>query len=181
MLYPQGCVSIALLDVECVIEQAVYLHCNPAHLKFLRDGNKGNFRLAQTAALVLVQVLRLLFEDTLISNHQKVTLSFKRPVIKRPVTKHHMSNFLKRTASLLFFWLIDRIPVTVVTFSGDGVNPRHSAPVYISRYKKMIQIVKFFLPCHAVPPRIKSQADHAPGNAKGWRSNQRRWQWATPH
>lgn len=57
-------------------EQAIYLHCNLAYLKYFRDGNKRTARMMQTAALVRGGILPLFFDDTLINEYLRATVSY---------------------------------------------------------------------------------------------------------
>ena len=73
-------------------EQAVYLHCSLAYLKYFSDGNRRTSRLMQTAALVKGGAFPLFFSDTLIDRYQRAVLHYCETGDYAPYADFYLEN-----------------------------------------------------------------------------------------
>lgn len=65
-----------LNGIEDPFEQAAYVHCNLAYLKYFADGNKRTSRLMQTAVLVHNDIVPLFMNVDEISNYLKAAINY---------------------------------------------------------------------------------------------------------
>lgn len=88
-------------SIEDPFEQAAYVHCNLAYLKYFADGNKRTARLMQTAVLVRHGIVPLFMSVDEIASYLQTVSSYYETGDRRPYAEFFVRSFRHTVDSLL--------------------------------------------------------------------------------